>query len=128
MQERTAANLKRLGAAIRARRAELDGATQAELSRAAGISETTWNIAERGMAVSARSRQRIARALGWTPGSVDVVLDGGDPTLAEPDSVAPSSTDVAQMQEQVARLERVVSSMRADIAVLVDRLDGKPRP
>jgi len=60
--------------------------TQQELATAAGVSESTvQNLEDEENSYRRRppSLSPIARALGWTPDSPDLVLDGGDPVLRE---------------------------------------------
>lgn len=73
----------RLGHAIEAAR-DVKGMTQVALAVAADVSESTIQNLEAG---KARVRQppsvkKVEAALGWTPGSADAVLAGGDPTPA----------------------------------------------
>ncbi len=75
----------RLGHAIEAAR-DAKGMTQVALAVAADVSESTIQNLEAG---KARVRQppsvkKVEAALGWTPGSADAVLAGGDPTTAPP--------------------------------------------
>lgn len=55
------------------------GLTQQELSEAAGVSKRTVVSVEKGETGSSRTQNAIARRLGWERGSVEQVLDGGDP-------------------------------------------------
>jgi transcriptional regulator with XRE-family HTH domain len=71
----------RLGRAIREAR-ERAGLTQKELASAAGASVPPLRDAETGVVPKARmpyTLAKVAGALGWPPGTVEVVLDGGDP-------------------------------------------------
>lgn len=72
----------RVAEAVSARRAELD-ISQEELASSAdrGL-DTVWRL-EKGAFTSRRTTLRgVARALGWTPGSLEAILNGGDPELA----------------------------------------------
>ena len=72
-------DLKQLGEAIAARREELD-LTQAELADLTGLHRVTIGRLEKGAGKARPTRataQALERALGWLPGSVDAVLDGG---------------------------------------------------
>lgn len=72
---------ERLGAHVTLAREEL-GLTQTELAAVAGVSIRTVQTFERGayrvrLPIRARS---IEEALGWHPGSVERILQGGEPT------------------------------------------------
>lgn len=78
---------ERLAGAIRASRTRLR-LTQKELAAAAGVAHNTIKNLESGhfpYATRPRKLPDVAHALGWTPGSVDAVLAGGDPTVSEPE-------------------------------------------
>ncbi len=72
----------RLADAIEKRRLDLD-LTWKELAELAGISTTTLENIRRGRLPRARTRRRIEDALGWEHGSINAVLGGGQPTVAE---------------------------------------------
>ena len=48
------------------------------------LSLSRWNVLEKGRATGFRKGTLIgvSRALGWTDGSAEVVLQGGDPVIA----------------------------------------------
>ncbi|MFI6700275.1 helix-turn-helix domain-containing protein [Streptomyces sp. NPDC050509] len=75
----------RLGAYLKAAR-EGKKITQVQLAELAGLSEGTVQAVEGGkrFARVTPSIRTMARAVGWTEGSPDAVLDGGEPTLAPP--------------------------------------------
>lgn len=71
----------RLGRALRQAR-EHRGWTQEDLAERSGVSRKSIQSAEGGTQPRARTPQsipRIAAALGWPMGSIDAVLDGGEP-------------------------------------------------
>lgn len=73
-----------VAAAISARMDEL-GISRAELQRQANISDKTMARYLDGEPIIRKDkRYDLARALGWTPNSIDRMLDGEAPTLEEP--------------------------------------------
>ncbi|WP_030585637.1 helix-turn-helix domain-containing protein [Streptomyces anulatus] len=78
----------RLGAKIRESR-EAQGFSRKALSELSGVSEKSIQVAEEGREPRARwpqSLSLIEAGLGWAKGSMEHVLDGGEPSLA-PESV-----------------------------------------
>lgn len=73
----------RLGELVRARRLEVGIATGRALADASQISTRTLNDIENGRrpSYSRATLWALDRALGWTRGSAQAVLDGGEPTL-----------------------------------------------
>ncbi|WP_030333751.1 helix-turn-helix domain-containing protein [Streptomyces sp. NRRL B-1381] len=74
----------RLGQKIREAR-EAQGFSRKNLSEIAGVSEKSIQVAEEGRTPRARwpqSLSLIEAGLGWTRGSMQHVLDGGEPSLA----------------------------------------------
>ena len=57
---------------------------QADLIKASGLSRSTVRRFEQGESIDESSLRKISRALGWAPDSAQDVLNGGEPTLAEP--------------------------------------------
>lgn len=56
-----------------------------EAARIADVNTKTWRALEEGTRATRDSRYAsIERALNWRPGSVNTVLDGGEPTPAPP--------------------------------------------
>jgi transcriptional regulator with XRE-family HTH domain len=81
---------ERLDAAIADRRLEL-GLSWKEVAQAADISEATLRAIRNGAnEPSALTARGIERALGWTAGSVERVLDGGAPGTAPGGPTRPS--------------------------------------
>lgn len=112
----------RLAAAIKARLDAEPGFTQAELVRRSGVSHPTVRNLMRGEP-GRRGRTAVALvavALGWTPDSIDRILDGLEP-VGEVGAVNPlQSEGLAELREEVA-------SLRSDLArltALVLRLPG----
>lgn len=107
-------DLQRVAEAVRQRRLELDGLTQAEAAGRAGVSDTTWNQVETGKPVGPRSRVKIAHSLGWRPISFDAIARGGEPIpLDLPPTDGPGSDD--ELVQAVRELTEVVRLLRADL-------------
>ncbi len=107
----------RVGHLIRSRRAELD-LTQDDL----GVSKAVASALENGRqtSYSTRTLARVARALGWTPDSIDRILAGGDPqatTGQAHDDGHQVDADVAsailELQARVAAIEVELAELRA---------------
>lgn len=121
----------RLGAHVRARRHEL-GVTQ---DASGGPSKATWYKVEN--AVSPPFRQStlrsIERVLGWMPGSVERILDGGEPeemwrpptrvirhddvdpaTIPMPDD-RPVTVDRPPLDQRIAQWEAELADIRAEL-------------
>lgn len=93
-------------AALEARRLDLD-LLKGAWYRRLGISETTYRKMADGIPIAkVPKRRQIARAAGWTPESIDSILAGGDPTVAEP--VSQPAGEFAQLSARVAELEAQV--------------------
>lgn len=66
-------------------RREAIGWQLADLYRETALSETTYRKMAKGTPVSRPSnRRKIEAALGWTPNSIDDILEGGEPELVGP--------------------------------------------
>lgn len=84
----------RLAAAIKDRRDEL-GLTQKGLADETGVTSTTIRNLEGGRTFSRLppSVRPMEMALGWAPGSVKAILEGGTPTLVTGEEPPPVATD-----------------------------------
>lgn len=72
---------KHLGEVVAARRARL-GLSVTKAAERAGISRNTWSSVESGTKdTEAYVLGSIEGALYWEPGSIDAILDGGEPTV-----------------------------------------------
>lgn len=71
---------KRVGDAVRAAR-KAQGLTQAELGALIDVSSGTIRAIERGTEFSkvGHTLRALETELGWGPGSIEVLLEGGDP-------------------------------------------------
>ncbi|WP_405549500.1 hypothetical protein OG215_25105 [Streptomyces globisporus] len=79
----------RLGTKIRESR-EAQGFSRKTLSRISGVSEKSIQVAEEGREPRARwpqSLSLIEAGLGWARGSMEHVLDGGEPSLAHTENM-----------------------------------------
>jgi hypothetical protein len=85
------------------------------LAAAVGISERTIGNLERGQSVSSTTLAAIENRLGWTPGSADDVLAGGEPSLVgEPtlgEQQSPPDPIITEFAE--ASPERVIAMRRS---------------
>jgi len=118
---------------VRARRSELL-MSQAELAAAAGVSLSTVRAIESGRRTSLRAsnRRAIARALGWEPESIDVILAGGDPIPAQHQPAQRSVADqLAELRARLDRLEEMLGIRRmladAELEEVADRLHEEKR-
>lgn len=103
---------ERLAEAMNARRLSLHLNWKAVASRA-GISYESLRAIRRGeYRPSELSAAGLDEALEWEPGSVDAILDGGDPTPAD----APASGDdlerrLREAQELLARAQELLDQV-----------------
>lgn len=113
----TDAGWTRLGRRIKAERGRKGYPTAAALADAAGLSVRTVEIIEAGSRPwrpRDTTQAKIERALGWQPGSVERIVNGGrprqaaDPLLQRVIAAWPqlSGDDQVQMTELVERLAR----------------------
>lgn len=80
----TGSHHERLAELMDARRLEL-GMTWEEVASAAGIKPPTLRAIRNGTnRPSPLTARGLDKAMSWTPGSVEAILDGGEPTLAGP--------------------------------------------
>lgn len=88
--------VRRLAQWIRKRRIEL-GLSQRTAADRAGIARNTWIAAEDGARrVYDENYAKIERALQWLPGSIGLILEGGDPHIElwpAPASASPNEAD-----------------------------------
>lgn len=125
----------RLGRALAASR-RAQNLTQADVAAAAGVGLATIQGIERGVTVKdvTPSMRVYAGIVGWASGSIEAVIEGGEPTLAQADSPAVSGQAlpdnlpvrvVRALAEGTALDTRVVPlTPDADMVVLIM---GKPQ-
>jgi transcriptional regulator with XRE-family HTH domain len=96
---------KRVGVRVRSRREEL-GLTQERFAAQASVGTATVRLIESaGRETYNRSTiVNVARALGWTPDSIDRILKGGEPEEA-PESEKSAEERLAELEARVAALE-----------------------
>jgi hypothetical protein len=106
----------RLAAAVRAARKRM-GLNQMELGDLTGVKRTVIQTIERGHGFQriTGTLLSVERALGWGPGSVERVLNGGDPQRSE-DAAAPPAT--GHRQGRGAELSVRVASLLSEGTVL----------
>lgn len=87
----TEAAQQRLGRHVRTRRRQL-GHSINEAAQAAEVNPKTWQALERGTrAIRDHSYAGIERALRWRPGSIDTILDGGEPASDDQTQISSDS-------------------------------------
>lgn len=108
--------------AIKDRRLQLR-LTQVEASTAGEISPATWNSVEKARSgASGLVRAQICRALGWTVDSIDRLVAGEPPVLADVAEPEPrGDTEEAAMAAVVAELSRFNDELERQRR-LIDRL------
>ena len=142
--------MKLLGNAMKQRRLALN-LTQSDVAELAGVTVRTIGKLERSEAtkVKALTAAGIERALQWTPGSLDAIKNGGEPTeLHQPPETAPvvkhplpqpgaggDVDDLGELRESIRHLDslpvyaqRVVLDQAVDeLPRAVDALDSRRR-
>lgn len=94
------------GERIRNRRLKLGFRSQAALAREAGLGPRTVAAAETGAKVGANTKLHLERALQWSEGGIDALLNGDEPTPLdepEPEPARPSYEELTQMADSLAR-------------------------
>jgi transcriptional regulator with XRE-family HTH domain len=106
---------------IRARRKGPDlRLSQAQLAERAGVSLSTIQRLERGQRPAAEKEQFIDEALGWEPGGIDTVFNGGEPTSVTEAPEIPSSGTSTHLDIYTASWEQLVRA-----AMLIRSVDGQ---
>jgi transcriptional regulator with XRE-family HTH domain len=127
---------ERLDRAIQDRAVELD-LSYLQLAERAGISDVSLRNFRKGRGVlRPRNQRRLEVALGWAPGSIGALLDGGEPAQAAPDDqvsadelremIAETEDEIANLEVRhernrpylVAHLERRLAELRSRLASL----------
>lgn len=109
-----------------------------------GVSETTFRKMRTGGPISRESKvSKMCIGLGWTTESVNLILDGFAPELADTssllflpdiaDEVAEMHSVVRKHEERIADLERLVQGMTERLLALAERstlpdVDDEPNP
>ena len=104
-----------VGQAIRRRMQELAW-LQADLIRESGLSDMTIRPFQDGEPNNSRpaTRAKVAKALGWAPDAIDLILDGTDPAdLAIQNGRSPA--------DEVVDLTGLTEDDKAQIRAIVER-------
>lgn len=115
-----------------ARRMDELNIDQADLVRRSGMSDPTVRAimagTPRGMPRD-KSRRRVSMGLGWSPGSIDSILDGGEPTVeASPTGNGAVSSPVDDdVRDRVARLEESLEEFRTSVESSFDAMAAEQR-
>lgn len=106
---------ERLGPALKAARADA-GITQEEMAAEIGVSRATIQKLERGEGLKkpTSTLRMFARRVGWSDGSVDIVLAGGDPIPGEPAAGRSEGPAKGISQESTGLPLRVVDELEDD--------------
>ncbi len=91
---------QRFGRYVRQRRESM-GLSLNEIADRAGMHRTTWSAIERatGRAPEGYTLGRVESALGWTAGSANAILAGGDPLVSDQPAANRSGTDAIDQWE-----------------------------
>lgn len=94
----------RLAGAIAQRRREL-GMSVTKAAKIAAINRDTWSDAEAGRRLlHVHNRAGVERALQWADGSVDVILEGGEPAATTTALPTPYGDKLATEVDRIERL------------------------
>lgn len=124
---------QRVAAAIEARAIEL-GWNLARLQNETRISETTRLAMRKGQPVKQAAKLAVmCKALGWTPDSVQAILDGGEPQLIDQPSADEITQRLDRLEELVGQLLQgqldLVQGQNAGLAALDETLKQRlPAP
>lgn len=105
-------NWKNVADHVVARRVELGYRTTRQLALAVGITEKTIGRLEAGHSVRAGTLAAVERELGWLPGSMQALLAGGTPRLAQ-DRPAPADEVSAARQRIIDATPEELVEIRA---------------
>jgi hypothetical protein len=106
----------RLRAAIEAR-AEEPGWSLARIAREAGPIDvqTLWAIRTGKNAPSKRTMRGLDRALGWTDGSTETLLDGGEPVPLSESTHDPAEQKIKDMEHiSKEKQQQIIERLRAN--------------
>ncbi|HWU24119.1 MAG TPA: hypothetical protein VN088_21465 [Nocardioides sp.] len=105
-------DLVRLSDSVRTRRRALGMRTSADLAIAAGLSLRTVAEIERGATLVGETSQRaIEAALGWEPGEMVRIAEGGDRRRTVLEDVAALREVMAEMDDLRARAEAILERL-----------------
>lgn len=98
---------------MRAERLRLGYRTLADFASRLGVGVRTLSDIERGARdnYSAETLATVEAALGWAPGSVRRILDGGEPTREQDEDLAALLVAWPHLDERARHVLRVVADM-----------------
>jgi transcriptional regulator with XRE-family HTH domain len=107
----------RVGSAVQARMDAL-GMNQKDVADASGISPETLRPIRQGTPgnYSAKTKVKIARALGWSSDSIDAILAGEEPVEVEMTNQPDVAAAVAELRVEVLTLQELVKELLDEIA------------
>lgn len=121
------ADHRRLDEALDSRRLDL-GLSWVQLAALAGVSDVSMRNFRKGRtAPGSLSKRRIEDALRWAPGSIDAVLEGKEPTLADGGAAPARATPqeirqlIAEAQDELRWLNPKYESTRRVISERLER-------
>lgn len=107
----------RLGRAVKSRREQrrlsIDNAADA-----APMSPVTWSKVERGERVRGLTYAGIEKVLGWLPGSVETVLDGGEPAAVQSEQAPGRLPAGFNLREEFRRIRGLTVSCETKLALI----------
>lgn len=118
---------EQVGDAVRARITELR-LTNAEVQRRSGVSDKTLTGYLNGEPIRRADKARgLCEALGWTPDSIDRILDGDEPVVAGADGDLAARIDAFEKatDARFSSLEDQMAAMRDDLAAIRRHLTGE---
>lgn len=117
---------QRLGNLIRARRRDLGLYTVVDAARRADISRDTLAKVEAGERAKPVTYRKLEQALEWAPGSIDRVLDGGEPTLVRRQSQHDPAAEMERgprLADETIALLRQLTTENAELRAQVEEVE-----
>jgi len=110
---------ERLDRALRKRRAELRIRTWRQLATKAGIAgETLRSVRAGDSRPSDATQAGLEEALEWAPGSIQAILEGGDPV--------PLTSRPGSFREEAAKVDEGLKELAAILEEALERQRGRP--
>lgn len=117
---------KRLGAFVRQRRVQLDLSVRA-IAKMAGVDRGTWQGLEDGTRTTRDHKlSGVERALLWAEGSVETILAGGRPELADQRSAEVDDEDLPTGEEIDDAQQRIVAASHVELVDLFRIVESAP--
>jgi transcriptional regulator with XRE-family HTH domain len=103
----------RLGRTVRAERARLGYRTLRSFASRTGLGVRTLSDLERGAreTYSAETLASVEAVLGWAPGSIRRILDGGEPTRDEDDDLTALLAAWTHLDDRARRALRAAADL-----------------